>query len=87
MKLLHFVGVKYTSSEALWQEAPCRQRTAAGMVAGALPQHLERKVKIVDQGAWDPVAPRGALMIRAGIEDQLALGGKAEEALTEHAVD
>src|SRR5215471_10210399 len=71
---------EYTIAEALWQGVPrCSSR--------ALQQHLQRKVKIVHQGPWDTAAPGGALVIRAGIEDQLALAGEAEEVLPEQTID
>ena len=50
-------------------------------------QALQRKVKIVDEGTWDTAAPSGTLMVRTGIQDQLALSGETQEALAEHAVD
>jgi hypothetical protein len=47
---------------------------------------LQRKIKIVDQSPWDTTAPSGALMVRTGIQDKLALAGQAQEVLAEHTV-
>jgi hypothetical protein len=43
-------------------------------------------MKIVDQGSWDTTARSGALMVRTGTQDKLALVCEAEEVLTEHTV-
>src|SRR6266571_8193303 len=86
LKLLHFARSEYTLSDALWQGAPRRACMAAGAVAEALQQALQRKVKIVDESPWDTAAPSGALMVRTGTQDQIALAREAEEVLAEHAI-
>ena len=48
---------------------------------------LQRKIKIVDESPWDTTAPSGALMVRTGIQDKLALAREAEEVLAEQTVD
>jgi hypothetical protein len=59
---------------------------AAESAACHAAQALQRKMNIVDQGAWDTTAPSGALMVRTGTQDKVALAREAEEVLTEHTV-
>src|SRR5437879_12255097 len=47
-------------------------------------QTLQRKVKIVDESPWDTAAHSGALRVRTGTQDQIALAREAEEVLAEH---
>src|SRR2546425_10512122 len=77
LEIALFCTGEYTISDTLWQG---QHEPLARLVP------LQRKVKIVHQGPWDTAAAGGALVIRAGIQDQLALGSETAEVLTEQTI-